>query len=797
MKVVKPNLIDISTDGQFKRSSVATYFNSSGIIVTAAIDEPRFGYDPTTLEYIGLIKEKAATNLVIGNTGGILVGIGWTEINCDINLSWFGSGPNMRFSNKFVETATNSQHYIEQNVIGLVEDEYYTCSTLVKVGARNFVGIRFGTSGGIFNLSNLTCDTQVGLIGYKIQQLTGLTGWYRISITAKANNTSESLKLQTYTSAGDIAQSYVGNTTITACEFTYVQAEVGLVATSLIDTDAGPITRSSDLVYGTFTDSSSINGVTSYDKDGKLVKVVGPITNPVETYDPVSLEYQGILKSEAISVYNLGTYTEDFRNTADAGATRPWEYATSTSIANSSVISPTGSSETVSKIKATAVDSGHKCVFQTNASVLDRTEYTVSIYAKAVEVTMFKITTMNRNSSIRSATFDLVNGTVFTKSSSTVVAGIQKLQNGWCRCWMVFSSGSGPNTGSGGSSIYTYFGLCNNACGDTIPTVADGLFVYGYQLELGNNMTNYIPRVSNTVEYRGPSGLVSNNLIYTTATNSYSDWLVGTTYAVEALVSYKGNCYRSLQPSNTGKNPETEGAWWQYIGGDNKHGQFDNEGSSISSATNELTFVFKPGKTIDTVVLMNVEALITEVVITDSLTGDYVNRIYSNFNSGDITDWYEYFTEEVAITESQIVFEDIPVYNDPIITVRLRTYPSGVASLSQCVCGTSTELGLTQYGANAGIVDYSVKQTDEFGNYTFVKRGFSKRLSCEVLVEKANVNKVQKFLYTIRATPVVWIGTAFDEYTEPMTVFGFYKDFSTVISYPSYSMCSLEIEGLT
>ena len=46
----------------------------------------------------------------------------------------------------------------------------------------------------------------------------------------------------------------------------------------------------------------------------------------------------------------------------------------------------------------------------------------------------------------------------------------------------------------------------------------------------------------------------------------------------------------------------------------------------------------------------------------------------------------------------------------------------------------------------------------------------------------------------LRATPVLWIGS---ESFESLTVYGFYKEFSIDIAYPTVSYCSLTIEGLT
>jgi hypothetical protein len=51
-------------------------------------------------------------------------------------------------------------------------------------------------------------------------------------------------------------------------------------------------------------------------------------------------------------------------------------------------------------------------------------------------------------------------------------------------------------------------------------------------------------------------------------------------------------------------------------------------------------------------------------------------------------------------------------------------------------------------------------------------------------------------MYSLRAKPCVWIAADDPLLQEPLIVYGFYKDFSTDIAYPSYSMCSISIEGL-
>jgi hypothetical protein len=52
----------------FTRSSSATYFNSSGVLTTAANNEPRFDHDPATLSSRGFLPEEQRTNSIRNNT---------------------------------------------------------------------------------------------------------------------------------------------------------------------------------------------------------------------------------------------------------------------------------------------------------------------------------------------------------------------------------------------------------------------------------------------------------------------------------------------------------------------------------------------------------------------------------------------------------------------------------------------------------------------------------------------------------------------------------------------------------
>jgi hypothetical protein len=52
----------------FTRASTATYFNSAGTLTSAAVDEARFDYNPSTLVPLGFLIEEARTNSIRNNT---------------------------------------------------------------------------------------------------------------------------------------------------------------------------------------------------------------------------------------------------------------------------------------------------------------------------------------------------------------------------------------------------------------------------------------------------------------------------------------------------------------------------------------------------------------------------------------------------------------------------------------------------------------------------------------------------------------------------------------------------------
>lgn len=283
-------------------------------------------------------------------------------------------------------------------------------------------------------------------------------------------------------------------------------------------------------------------------------------------------------------------------------------------------------------------------------------------------------------------------------------------------------------------------------------------------------------------------------LLSSNAVESNPAWAIGTIYAKDALVDYGTFIYISLVNSNLGNQPDISPTQWLLVGPDNIHAMFDEQVSTVTTSSSPLEVSVEPGEIFNSIAFINIQnATNLEVEVTDGVAGPVIYTQDISLDDTIIVDWYGYFFEPYTF-KTDVVLTDIPPYSTGVINMTLST-GSGDVGLGNFVFGNVYELGLTQLGANVGIRDYSVKQTDEFGNATFVGRAFSKRMEASVYVENTKIRLVSRILTDVRATPCVYIGSDISDYS-PLVVYGFYKDYNIDIAYPSHSLMRVEVEGL-
>lgn len=279
--------------------------------------------------------------------------------------------------------------------------------------------------------------------------------------------------------------------------------------------------------------------------------------------------------------------------------------------------------------------------------------------------------------------------------------------------------------------------------------------------------------------------------------DDYAQWSSGTTYAAgdRVIVVSNHTIYESLQAANTNNDPVTETSWWIQVGPTNRWAAFDTSVSTQTHQSTNITYTLETGIAVNTIAILNLtDAYEINITLTSPSSGSpgivYQETIDLGL-TGLFSDWYNWFFG-VKQRPTQYIDTSFPAYADGIIEFEIiggtDLAVGGIAVGQQQRFGRGVRLG-----ARVGIQDYSRKETNEFGETLLVQRAFAKRANFDLFVDKSEVDTLQNYLSALRATPALWIGST--EY-ESTTVFGFYKNFDIILSYPEHADCELEIEGL-
>lgn len=296
-----------------------------------------------------------------------------------------------------------------------------------------------------------------------------------------------------------------------------------------------------------------------------------------------------------------------------------------------------------------------------------------------------------------------------------------------------------------------------------------------------------------------PTTMQDSLLLSTTVSEAdHPAWVSGTNYTVGTKVirTSTHRIYENLVAGVSTTPPEnaTGGATpvWLDLAPTNRWAMFDNEVGSKTTATTSMQYVLSPGMT-EAISFLELDADSLTVLVKSSTGGSVIYNKTFSLDGSAITGFYDWFFEPYS-TLSELSITDLPVgYFSPEITITI----TGTGSISCGVCkfGLITELGGTEYGATIGIISYSKKEVNEFGRTIITPRSNVKTLDVKLFSEASELRKIYKTLSSITDKACVWIGTDKLNY-ETLTVYGFYKDFSINIAYPTVNYCTLQIEGI-
>lgn len=291
-----------------------------------------------------------------------------------------------------------------------------------------------------------------------------------------------------------------------------------------------------------------------------------------------------------------------------------------------------------------------------------------------------------------------------------------------------------------------------------------------------------------------PIAVTDTNLTSSTiAENDYPAWSGATAYAIGDRRIYGHVIYEALT-SNTNKQPDLNSLDWLNIGATNRWKMFDAKVGTQSTATTSITAVITPGSA-NSVALVNVDAAYADIVMTDPIAGVVYSRTIRLSSTIISSDWYAYFTDPIT-ARTVFTVTNLPLYPNASISITVRKEIGETVALGSLVVGMVRQWGIRPSiltGATTGIQDYSRKERDQFGNFLIVERAFAKRARWGIILTHREIDAFQARMAAIRAKPAVFIGS---DRLDSTVIYGFYRDFSVVISSSRHAECSIELEGL-
>jgi len=276
---------------------------------------------------------------------------------------------------------------------------------------------------------------------------------------------------------------------------------------------------------------------------------------------------------------------------------------------------------------------------------------------------------------------------------------------------------------------------------------------------------------------------------YTTtnvAETDYSEWLVGTTYALgdRVIVASEHNIYESLASANVGNTPSLKPDKWALVGKTNAYKCIDDK---VSTQTVNNTSIIMTFPTLKSTSIAFLNTLCTSIQV-EVLDGTTV--IYSETKSGytrNTIGWYSYLFGDFTF-QNFFIFEHL--YN-PNATYRV-TVLGDVCKVGVMVRGNIAELGDTLWNSSLGFVDYSKKDIDQWGE-TYLKVGnYRDYFRGEMSVETGKLSNMNRILRDRRGKLSLYIPTEIYD----MTVYGYSTDPELIWQNPVISVFSLDIQGV-
>lgn len=245
------------------RASTATYYDSTGTLQTAVVDEARYTYNPADLSAPPvLMDEEARTNLCLSSNDFRTSAEGnpvleWVEVAGDTTIAQNATTSidgSVNADALVISDSVNGSYGRYISFAGSINTQY-TASCYVKKGDLRYVAIQFENSA--FNSSRYACILDLDTGQFVSDQISTPdnfgaqyigNGWYRIWVTA-TSDADGGAYVASIRHSGSLSN--ITSFTGVVGQKTYIdrfQVEEGGYPTSIIETAGTEVTRASDVV---------------------------------------------------------------------------------------------------------------------------------------------------------------------------------------------------------------------------------------------------------------------------------------------------------------------------------------------------------------------------------------------------------------------------------------------------------------------------------------------------------------------------------------------------------------------
>lgn len=430
--------VDLNTFMTFTRGSTATYVGPDGLIKEAAVNTPRYGYDPVTGEALGLLIEEQRTNLVTYSRN--LESGSWARTGYSCETSSDCLAPDGSLSASKLVALTSAWLQCPRQVT-VTPNTTYTFSF--------WINLSLSTRNGGYRVHDISNSVDIG----SYLPYVGSNGWVRQTFTFTTASNCTAVNI--YPHAYDALAGY-------KFYFWGIQLEAGSFPTSYIPTPA------------TFTGRASTK--TYFDSNGVMQTAASGVAATDYGY------VDGRWVSKGLSLEGQATnLLTSLANQTPTNATK----------VTNAAIAPDGTTTAFKLIPSTTLSAAHYTAI--NPSVASGNTYACSVFAAAAEYSALTVVLTSGGFGIDMfGTFNLATG-VCGVTTASYNAGARVSMQKCGAFWRCVITAPCVTTNAGVNIQFrplpAYLTGDNQSPGDGV----SGIYLWGAQLETGSVATSYIP----------------------------------------------------------------------------------------------------------------------------------------------------------------------------------------------------------------------------------------------------------------------------------------------------------------